>query len=81
MTSGVAGGLCGDVILKENTGKQVTELGFFDGVVNDFEPGDVTLTLLGAVNWTVVWWKPEGEGVDVLANRMTETFLGGLRKR
>ena len=55
--------------------------GVDSGVFVETDVKVAALTLLGALNWTVVWWKPEGEGVDVLADRMTEMFLGGLRKR
>ena len=55
--------------------------GVDSGVFVEMDVKITALTLLGALNWTVVWWKPEGESVDVLANRMTEMFLGGLRKR
>ena len=59
----------------------VVVAGIESGVFVDTDVKLVTLTLLGALNWTVVWWKPEGESVDVLAERMTETILGGLKKR
>ena len=40
-----------------------------------------TLSLLGALNWTVVWWRPEGRrGLDSVAEQMAETFLGGIRE-
>jgi len=37
------------------------------------------LTLLGALNWTVMWWTPDG-GRDLtsVADGISETFLGGL---
>jgi len=39
------------------------------------------LTLLGALNWTVVWWKPEGRrNLKAVAEQITDTFLGGLRQ-
>jgi len=36
-----------------------------------------TLSLLGALNWTVVWWRPEGD-LDEVAHKMTDSFLLGL---
>ena len=38
------------------------------------------LSLLGALNWTVIWWRPGGRrGIDSVAGQMAETFLGGWR--
>jgi AcrR family transcriptional regulator len=37
------------------------------------------LTLLGALNWTVVWWRPEGNRtLKGVAEQIAETFLKGL---
>lgn len=48
-----------------------------------FRKVDVKLTalaLLGALNWTVVWWRPEGNGnLDRVASEIADTFLLGLR--
>jgi AcrR family transcriptional regulator len=39
------------------------------------------LALLGALNWTVVWWRPRGAyGLDAVATEMADTFLGGLAR-
>ncbi len=48
-----------------------------------FRNVDVKLTamaLLGALNWSVVWWKPEGRwsSPDLVAG-FADAFLGGLR--
>lgn len=47
-----------------------------------FRETDVKLTalaLLGALNWTVVWWRPEGgRDLEAVADQMTKTFLEGL---
>ena len=40
-----------------------------------------TLTLLGALNWAAIWWRPEGEqSPDELAAAMADTLLGGLKR-
>jgi AcrR family transcriptional regulator len=48
-----------------------------------FRPLDVKLTalaLLGALNWTVVWWRPEGRWTPGdLVDGFAETFLRGIR--
>jgi len=48
-----------------------------------FRKVDVKLTalaLLGALNWTVVWWRPEGHRqLHGVADQITDIFLEGLR--
>ena len=50
-----------------------------------FQPVDAklaTLTLLGALNWTVVWWRPDGPlTTDQLVDGLLEPILSGLRRR
>ncbi|MHC4550035.1 MAG: TetR family transcriptional regulator [Planctomycetota bacterium] len=49
-----------------------------------FRPADVklaALSLLGALNWTVVWWRPEGHrDLAGVADQMAATFLEGLMR-
>ena len=43
------------------------------------DPKLAALSLLGALNWTVVWWRPGGgRGLDDVASEMAAIFLGGL---
>jgi AcrR family transcriptional regulator len=48
-----------------------------------FRKVDVKLTalaLLGALNWTVVWWRPEGHRqLHGVAHQITDIFLEGLK--
>jgi AcrR family transcriptional regulator len=48
-----------------------------------FRKVDVKLTalaLLGALNWTVVWWRPEGHRqLHGVADQITDIFLEGLK--
>jgi len=38
--------------------------------------------LLGAMNWTIMWFHPEGRlSIEQIANRFADTFLGGLTRR
>ena len=38
-----------------------------------------TLALLGALNYTVVWWRPDGDRTpDEIARTFAETWIGGL---
>lgn len=46
-----------------------------------FRPVDVKLTalaLLGALNWTVVWWRPEQGAPARIADGIADTFLEGI---
>ena len=47
-----------------------------------FRAADVKLTalaLLGALNWTVVWWRPEGgRSLESVADEIARTYLEGL---
>jgi len=39
------------------------------------------LACLGALNWTAVWWRPDGEeNLEEVADAMADTLLGGLER-
>jgi AcrR family transcriptional regulator len=50
----------------------------------EFRGGDAklaTLTVLGALNWAAVWWRPDGDRtLEELATAMADTLLGGLKQ-
>jgi len=52
--------------------------------VGEFRPADAklaTLTVLGALNWAAVWWRPDGDrSLKELADAMADTLLGGLKQ-
>ena len=57
----------------------IVERGIENGEFRTANAKLATLTLLGALNWAVVWWRPDGEqSLDELATAMAETLLGGL---
>ena len=59
--------------------RRVLEEGIGQGTLRAADVRLTTLSLLGALNWTVVWWRPEGR-VDLnrVADQMAATFLEGL---
>jgi AcrR family transcriptional regulator len=59
----------------------VLEEGISKGAFRALDTKPVSLALLGALNWSAVWWRPDGElSVDGLARRMADLFLGGLQR-
>jgi len=72
-----------DVVSKRDEYEGIVRRVLSDGVsAGTFRSVDVRLTafaLLGALNWTVVWWKPEGEhDLAGVADHVAEIFLRGL---
>ena len=53
--------------------------GIRQGVFREVDVKLTTLSLLGALNWTVVWWRPEGGwSSQDLVRGFTDVFLSGL---
>jgi AcrR family transcriptional regulator len=64
----------------ERVVREVIEQGIASGAFREVDVKLTALALLGALNWTVVWWRPEGSrSLDDVATQLTDTFLGGLR--
>lgn len=50
------------------------------GVFVTSDTGLTVRTLLGAMNWTITWYRPEGQfSGEEIAGRYADMFLGGLR--
>ena len=61
--------------------RRIVERGIENGEFQSANAKLATLTLLGALNWTVVWWRRDGEqSLDELATAMADTLLGGLKR-
>jgi len=76
--------LLGDVVSKrdayERVVRKILREGIDRGVFRAMDVKLAALALLGALNWTVVWWKPEGNhDLDEVANQLAGTFLTGLK--
>ena len=74
-----------EVVSKRDTYERVVRSVLSEGIgAGLFRRTDVklaTLTLLGALNWTVVWWRPEGRhDLETVAEQIADTFLGGLAR-
>jgi len=75
--------LLSDVVSKRDAYERLVRRVLREGIAaGSFRPVDVkltTLSLLGALNWTVVWWRPEGHrDLEAVADQMAATFLEGL---
>lgn len=74
-----------EVVSKRDAYERIVRRVVAEGIsAGSFREVDVklaALSLLGALNWTVVWWRPEG-GRDLpeVAAQISETFLRGLKK-
>lgn len=52
------------------------------GVFSCREPAIVSRALLGVMNWTITWYRPDGRlGAKEIANQFTDLFLSGLLTR
>ncbi len=60
--------------------RKLIRTGIKDGTFRAVDVKLTTMALLGALNWSVVWWNPEGRwsSPDLVAS-FADTFLHGLR--
>jgi TetR/AcrR family transcriptional regulator, cholesterol catabolism regulator len=62
--------------------RRILRDGAADGTLRDVDPRVGAWMLLGALNWTVVWWRPDGRlGAADLAREFADLCLGGLEAR
>jgi len=65
----------------ESAWRRIVENGIEKGEFRTANAKLATLTLLGALNWAAIWWRPDGEqSPDELATAMADTLLGGLKR-
>ncbi len=74
-----------EVVSKRDTYERVVRGVLSEGIAAGlFRKTDVklaALALLGALNWTVVWWRPEGRhDMETVAEHIAGTFLRGLAR-
>ena len=59
--------------------RRVVREGVRRGELRPVDPRAATWAILGALNWTVVWWRPEGGRTAAdLARSYADVLLGGL---
>lgn len=60
--------------------RSILEDGIEQGLFRKVDVKLTTLTILGALNWTVFWWRPGGTwSTENLVDGITDLLLGGLR--
>jgi len=61
--------------------RRIIRDGVAEGAFRATDEKLAALALLGALNWTVVWWSPEGgRDIGAVADHIAETFLEGISK-
>ena len=63
--------------------RKVIRDGIASGAFRRVDPKFASLALLGSLNWTVVWWRPEGKrelSASAVAGQFAEIMIEGLRK-
>ena len=61
--------------------RTILEEGIREGVFREVDVKLTALALLGALNWTVVWWRPEGRwSPKDLVGGFTDVLLSGLMR-
>ncbi len=61
--------------------RRILRDGIAEGAFRETDEKLAALSLLGALNWTVVWWKPEGgRDLEAVADHIAETFLKGISR-
>ena len=60
--------------------RSILEDGIRQGLFRQVDVKLTTLTILGALNWTVFWWRPGGTWTtEDLVDGITDLVFGGLR--
>lgn len=77
--------MLGEVVAKRDEYERLVRDVVQDGdATGEFRTANVKLTalaLLGALNWTVVWWRPEQGSPMAIADGIADSFLKGLEVR
>lgn len=63
----------------ENLWRELIIDGVENGNFNCADPGQATRALLGVMNWTITWYKPDGSmSAEEIADQFANLFLNGL---
>lgn len=64
----------------ERAFREIIEEGIAEGVFRQVDPKVTTLAILGTVNWTVKWFRPDGgKTAREIGNECAELLVRGLR--
>jgi hypothetical protein len=60
--------------------REVIQEGVNSGIFRDPDPALSAKVLLGTMNWTMTWYRPEGSlTMHVISAHMAQLFLNGLK--
>lgn len=66
----------------ENLWHQIIEQGIEQGVFKNNDPSLAVKALLGIMNWTIMWYRPDGKlSAKEIAEQSVDLFLNGLSVR
>lgn len=66
----------------EQLWRQIVEQGVAEGIFECQHPGLVVKALLGVLNWTIMWYRPDGRfSASKIAEHNADLFLVGLARR
>ncbi|MFZ5909525.1 MAG: TetR/AcrR family transcriptional regulator [Chloroflexota bacterium] len=61
--------------------RETVEQGLREGLFHCESPAMAVRALMGALNWTITWYRPEGpRSIEQIADQYANLFLDGLRK-
>jgi AcrR family transcriptional regulator len=66
----------------ESLWRTLIQEGQDSGIYNGIDPEMATRALLGVMNWTITWFRPDGQlTVETISDLFADLFLQGLQKR
>jgi hypothetical protein len=66
----------------ENLWRQIIDEGLEQGIFESENPGLAVKALLGVINWTIMWYRPDGAlSAAEIADKSTDLFLNGISVR
>ncbi len=66
----------------ERLWRDLIQEGVESGVFHDPDPSMTARALLGVMNWTITWYRPEGSSsIEQISDHFAALFLDGLRGR
>lgn len=66
----------------ENLWRQIIDEGLEQGIFESENPGLAVKALMGVINWTIMWYRPDGAlSAAEIADKSTDLFLNGISVR
>jgi AcrR family transcriptional regulator len=65
----------------ERLWRDLIQEGVKSGLFHDPDPSMTARAILGVMNWTITWYRPDGQlSIDQISDHFSTLFLEGLRK-